>query len=404
MNVVAQTLSGWLFHHDDLRERFHALARNVFVNTPLARTFEPRRRPHVGDAPGKGLHGSAPWILTGRVAGATRCVSFRGWLGSGAAVRIAFAPTGASHRFRCVPSGPRPTRGRTTLLRPPVRNDGSPYGVERRSRPEIAPPSDARRRRPRRRRVGPAPRSSRLLHSRRDATTRRISPICSRGSMAVERRGNGAALDLWQRQAVLAAASLLRHRFNDSPDDTRARTLHDALLEVVEPRPAATCGCSARCRRRRPARIAVRSERRSRGRRSGTDRRFLGVRVRRAASNGGVVERRGAPGPPVDAVVALTPAPQSHASATASPAIQSRFSVGRQRSASAVSATVLPPKKRHPRGAAPRPAGQRITSLNTGRAATPRASVPPGTSSCVSGRPTRRESARCRTSSSWRAP
>ena len=78
---------------------------------------------------------------------------------------------------------------------------------------------------------------------------------------------------LWQRQAVLAAASLLRQRFNDTPDDTRARTLHDALLEVIEPTRR-----DVRLQREMSAAasgptIAVRSERRARGRRSGNDRR-----------------------------------------------------------------------------------------------------------------------------------
>lgn len=47
--------------------------------------------------------------------------------------------------------------------------------------------------------------------------------------------GRGVSLDLWQRQAVLAAAALLRERFGTSPDDTKAKAVHDGLLEVVEP-------------------------------------------------------------------------------------------------------------------------------------------------------------------------
>lgn len=46
----------------------------------------------------------------------------------------------------------------------------------------------------------------------------------------------GATLELWQRQAVLAAAALLRDRFGMAPDDTKAKAVHDALLEVVEPK------------------------------------------------------------------------------------------------------------------------------------------------------------------------
>ncbi|MGE0813171.1 MAG: hypothetical protein AB7O28_13665 [Vicinamibacterales bacterium] len=46
--------------------------------------------------------------------------------------------------------------------------------------------------------------------------------------------GRGVTLDLWQRQAVLAAATFLRERFGPS-GDTSAKTVHDALLEVVDP-------------------------------------------------------------------------------------------------------------------------------------------------------------------------
>lgn len=81
------------------------------------------------------------------------------------------------------------------------------------------------------------------------------------------------ALAPWQRQAVLAAASLLVHRFTASPDDDRARTVHDALLEVMEP--------SRRARRLQRelaepepiATVSLRAERRARGRRAGIDRR-----------------------------------------------------------------------------------------------------------------------------------
>jgi hypothetical protein len=81
------------------------------------------------------------------------------------------------------------------------------------------------------------------------------------------------ALELWQRQAVLAAASLLRARFNDEPGDARARTLHDALLEVIEPHRR-----TERLQREMDAladgpTIVLRAERRARGRRGGTDRR-----------------------------------------------------------------------------------------------------------------------------------
>lgn len=48
--------------------------------------------------------------------------------------------------------------------------------------------------------------------------------------------GRGVTLELWQRQAVLAAATLLRERFGMAPADTKAKAVHDALLEVVEPK------------------------------------------------------------------------------------------------------------------------------------------------------------------------
>jgi len=79
---------------------------------------------------------------------------------------------------------------------------------------------------------------------------------------------------VWQRQAVLAAASLLRERFLNTPDDARARALHDALLEVVEPtRRMARLQHELRADAAAPT-IALRAERRARGRRSGRDRRL----------------------------------------------------------------------------------------------------------------------------------
>lgn len=46
--------------------------------------------------------------------------------------------------------------------------------------------------------------------------------------------GRGVTLDQWQRQAVLAAAALLREHFGTSADG-KAKAVHDGLLEVVEP-------------------------------------------------------------------------------------------------------------------------------------------------------------------------
>ncbi len=81
-------------------------------------------------------------------------------------------------------------------------------------------------------------------------------------------------LAAWQRQAVLAAASLLVQRFTATPDDERARTVHEALLEVMEPSRRAR---RLQCELAAPepiATVSLRAERRARGRRAGTDRRL----------------------------------------------------------------------------------------------------------------------------------
>lgn len=44
----------------------------------------------------------------------------------------------------------------------------------------------------------------------------------------------GVSLDPWQRQAVLAAAAFLREHHGSSAN-SRAKAVHDGLLEVVEP-------------------------------------------------------------------------------------------------------------------------------------------------------------------------
>lgn len=44
----------------------------------------------------------------------------------------------------------------------------------------------------------------------------------------------GVSLDPWQRQAVLAAAAFLREHHGGSTN-SRAKAVHDGLLEVVEP-------------------------------------------------------------------------------------------------------------------------------------------------------------------------
>lgn len=82
-----------------------------------------------------------------------------------------------------------------------------------------------------------------------------------------------SALTVWQRQAVLAAASLLRQRFAATPDDERARTVHEALLEVMEPARRARRLQGELAAPEPIATLSLRAERRARGRRAGTDRR-----------------------------------------------------------------------------------------------------------------------------------
>jgi hypothetical protein len=82
-----------------------------------------------------------------------------------------------------------------------------------------------------------------------------------------------STLSAWQRQAVLAAASLLIHRFTTTPDDERARAVHAALLEVMEPSRRAQRLQRELAAPEPIATVSLRAERRARGRRAGTDRR-----------------------------------------------------------------------------------------------------------------------------------
>ena len=43
------------------------------------------------------------------------------------------------------------------------------------------------------------------------------------------------ALQGWQREAILKAAQLLRERFGNPPVDAQVRSVHDGLLEVLDP-------------------------------------------------------------------------------------------------------------------------------------------------------------------------
>lgn len=91
--------------------------------------------------------------------------------------------------------------------------------------------------------------------------------------------GRGVTLDVWQRQAVLAAASFLRERFASAGDDAKAKTVHDALLEVIEPKRRALRLQKEMSKAADHAVLTVKTERRARqrDRRTGWERRLLDV-------------------------------------------------------------------------------------------------------------------------------
>lgn len=112
--------------------------------------------------------------------------------------------------------------------------------------------------------------------------------------------GKGATLDVWQRQAVLAAAALLRERFGMAPSDNRAKAVHDALLEVVEPKRRALRLQREMSKAADGAALNMKTERRARrrDRRTGWERRVLDVGSstgleRRVAERRNRDERRG---------------------------------------------------------------------------------------------------------------
>lgn len=101
--------------------------------------------------------------------------------------------------------------------------------------------------------------------------------------------GRGVILDLWQRQAVLTAASFLRERFEASAD-AHARAVHDALLEVVEPKRRALRLQREMSKAADRAALTMNTERRSKSR----ERRGVGIdrRVENLGSPTGVERRR----------------------------------------------------------------------------------------------------------------
>ena len=101
----------------------------------------------------------------------------------------------------------------------------------------------------------------------------------------------------WQRANVLAAAQYIRERILKTPDDTKARTVYDGLLEVLEParrvaRQQREIAAAAK------AAVAIREQRAGRERRQ-ADRRKAnlgppeGVERRRGERRSGRERRRG---------------------------------------------------------------------------------------------------------------
>ena len=88
--------------------------------------------------------------------------------------------------------------------------------------------------------------------------------------------GRSAALDVWQRQAVLAAAALLRERYGVVPEDVRVKNVLDMLIEVVDPPRRAVRLQREMASSASRAAVAMKSERRGRGRRA-VDRRVTDV-------------------------------------------------------------------------------------------------------------------------------
>ncbi len=105
--------------------------------------------------------------------------------------------------------------------------------------------------------------------------------------MAVAVSFNGGTLTGWQRQIVLAAASLIRERFGNPPVDPQARAAHDGLLEVLDPKRRVLRMQREQAQAARKSALTIKTERRSSGeRRAGLDRR----RENNGPPNG--VERR----------------------------------------------------------------------------------------------------------------
>jgi hypothetical protein len=90
----------------------------------------------------------------------------------------------------------------------------------------------------------------------------------------------------WQRESILAAASFLRDRFGNPPGDPRARTVHDGLLEVLDPARRAVRLQREMSEAARQAALTARTERRGSERRK-TERRKVNL-----GAPAGTFERR----------------------------------------------------------------------------------------------------------------
>lgn len=80
---------------------------------------------------------------------------------------------------------------------------------------------------------------------------------------------------MWQREAVLGAAALLREHFGVVPADVKVKNVLDMLIEVVDPTRRAVRLHREMASSR--AAVAVKSERRGHGRRAQVDRRVADV-------------------------------------------------------------------------------------------------------------------------------
>lgn len=92
-----------------------------------------------------------------------------------------------------------------------------------------------------------------------------------------------AALQPWQRETLLAAASFMRAQYGNPPTDPKARVVYDGLLEVLDP---------ARRTVRLQKEQAAASRAAAAERRTGRDRRATPDRRKSNAGPPGGVERR----------------------------------------------------------------------------------------------------------------